>query len=289
MKPLIIGSGKLGMQIAGLFGRATVTTTKAPGEASYSDNIEVAQYCSGVQSETHHSQNVLIELIKKHNLIFVVVSPNKAKLGGLSFNSNFYDVFNTTYDQTTKEVASAVQHNPQAKVVYISAHTVYGDSATAVNENSELHPIHKCAQILINAEKNIKMCPRHLIMRLGWIVRTEEHWKNFVAAMAQTYTFPGDGSSRGNFVHIEDILSAIQFLLDNNAEGIYNVVNDCHMKWSDLFECISKKYNIGSVKWDPALENKWFEGDHIAENTKIKSEGFKFLRPDYCGIDNTEE
>jgi hypothetical protein len=84
---------------------------------------------------------------------------------------------------------------------------------------------------------------------------------------------------------VEDILGAIQFLINKNAEGIYNVVNDCHMKWSVLFDHISEKYNIAPIKWDPEMENKWFEEDHIAENLKIKDEGFIFTRPDYCGID----
>lgn len=286
MKPLIIGSGKLGMRIAELFEHATVTTTKDPKEVSYPENIEIAQYYSGSQTESYNSQKVLDQLVQNHDLIFVVVSPNKAKLGGLSFDENFYKVFNTTYDQTTKEIASAIKYNEHAKVIYISAHTVYGNSDTPVNEKSRLHPIHKCAETLIKAEENIKICPNHLILRLGWIVRTEQHWKNFVSAMAPSYTFPGDGSARGNFVHVEDILGAIQFLLDKNAKGIYNVVNDCHMKWSVLFDRISAKYNIDLIKWDPEMANKWFEGDHIAENSKIKDEGFLFNHPNNCGIDN---
>jgi len=285
MKPLIIGSGKLGMRIAQLFDYATVTTTKIPKEVSCSENIEVAQYYSGSQTESFNSQKVLNQLVQNHDLIFVVVSPNKAKLGGLSFDENFYRVFNTTYDQTTKEIASAIKHNEHAKVIYIGAHTVYGNSATPVNEKSELYPVHKCAEALIKAEENIKMCPNHLILRLGWVVRTEEHWKNFVSAMSQAYKFPGDGSARGNFIHEEDIFGAIQFLLNKNAEGIYNVVNDCHLKWSVLFDRISEKYHIDTIKWDPEMENKWFEGDHIAENSKIKHEGYQFTRPNYCGID----
>ena len=280
---LIIGSGYLGLQLAEIAAQAepvVVTTTSENKLTALNskDNITAVVY-NGYDVEK------MIDILKDQTTVFICVAPSKKRLGGLTFTPQFYNEFSNTYDNVTRAVRDACKSlERDIKIIYMSAHTVYGNTGDIVTEEMPAQPRHKVAEIMIQAERNIMECPNHLIVRSGWIVKEVDKWIQFVKRMSSYITFPGNDNYIGNFVHIDDLLAGVQFLIDKDATGIYNLCNDAHPRWKLLFDLISETYDLDKIKWDPGLEDKWFEGNHRVSNDKIKAIGYKFLHPRHVGL-----
>lgn len=92
-----------------------------------------------------------------------------------------------------------------------------------------------------------------------------------------------------SFIHIEDLLNAIVFLLKNkNSKGIYNLVAPEYLKVSEFYKTLSKILNKRLVRFpsfifeiimrDMAQEIIFFNNRIVPK--RLLQENFKFLYPD---------
>jgi NAD dependent epimerase/dehydratase family enzyme len=92
----------------------------------------------------------------------------------------------------------------------------------------------------------------------------------------------GNGQSYTNFVHRDDAVSAIVWSLENDLEGIYNVVNDTHVRRKDLYSALRNLHHLPEAIWDEKKVDT-HSGNKKVSNAKLKNTGFLFAHPEFFG------
>jgi nucleoside-diphosphate-sugar epimerase len=75
-----------------------------------------------------------------------------------------------------------------------------------------------------------------------------------------------------NYVHQDDVISAVIFCLENQLHGIYNLCSKMHPSKMDIFLCNAKKYNFE----DPIFGYKKTKIKRIINSDKLRKLGFKY-------------
>ena len=284
---LVIGSGELSTHFVTAAlkrGYRVTMTTTTPAKVDtllqqYDNQVEVL-IVEGGQAEA------IAHAMEDKDVVVVAVAPKKERLKGLTFDENFYQVFSEAYKGTTQNVVKAwqqMEHRPQ--VIYVSAHTIYPDTdGGVVDESTYPLPRHRVASILSDAEATIlDWIPGSIALRMSWLLSPRRNWKNILSALSR-YEMPGTGKVKANMVHIEDAANSILFGIENELKGIYNVCNDAHPHWRDLWEVASHHLGTEAPTWNDQIRDEWFEGDHVVSNQKIKDAGFRFKYPNETGL-----
>lgn len=189
-----------------------------------------------------------------------------------------------TYLPTAKNLVAALNNAPTLKqIIYLSSCSVYGNrNGEWVDETVTISPQDKLGQILAQTEEillaanteKVKVC----ILRLGGIYGPErELGKRFVRIAGKT--LPGTGENFMNWIHLDDIVSAVDFVLINQGQGIYNLVNDVTMMIRDLCDQICDRENLPQVLWNPSEPSQRDFNTRVS-NQKLKAAGYKFIHPD---------
>lgn len=189
-----------------------------------------------------------------------------------------------TYLTTAKNLVAALSNAPTLKqIIYLSSCSVYGNrNGELVDETVTISPQDKLGQILAQTEEillaanteKVKVC----ILRLGGIYGPErELGKRFVRIAGKT--LPGTGENFMNWIHLDDIVSAVDFVLINQGQGIYNLVNDVTMMIRDLCDQICDRENLPQVLWNPSEPSQRDFNTRVS-NQKLKAAGYKFIHPD---------
>ena len=128
-------------------------------------------------------------------------------------SGNFY---RETYVDTAKTLVSVLQEGSSVKqVIYTGSYSVYGDQNGAwVDEAMAVEPTHINGQILKETEsillaassEKLRVC----ILRLGGIYGPNRELVKIFGAAPGT-TRPGDGKDITNWIHLDDIVGAIEF------------------------------------------------------------------------------
>jgi nucleoside-diphosphate-sugar epimerase len=197
-------------------------------------------------------------------------------------SSNDYE---KTYLQTANELAEAMPKLPfLQQIIYTGSTSIYGDhDGRWVNEETIPSPENRNAHILLETEKVLeklampqcKVC----IFRLGEIYGPG---RDFIARLKriQGQPLPGTGGNYTNIIHLYDIVRAIDFALQNQLSGIYNLCNDIHMLRQELYNAICESADIPKVIWDPAIRSI-HGGNKRVSNEKLKAAGFRFEKNHY--------
>ena len=64
----------------------------------------------------------------------------------------------------------------------------------------------------------------------------------------------------------------------HHLTGIYNLADDDHPTRKELYDEISKKFQVPEVTWDPSLTSLR-SGNKRVSNHKIKQSGYRFVHP----------
>ncbi|MHC5597121.1 MAG: SDR family oxidoreductase [Nostoc sp.] len=201
----------------------------------------------------------------------------------LSVGAKGGEVYEETYLQTAQALVSSLQQIKSVKqLIYTGSYAVYGDrNGVWVDEETPLAPANLNAQILRKTEdvllsassENLRVC----IFRLGGIYGTgRELLKIFSRYSGETR--PGNGEDITNWIHLDDIVGAIEFARHHRLQGIYNLVDDAHLTSRDLLDRLFEKHNLPKVKWDTSIKsnrpyNAW------VSNEKLKEAGYEFIHP----------
>ncbi|MEH1941566.1 MAG: SDR family oxidoreductase [Nostoc sp.] len=270
MNVAIIGCGYVGYKVAQYWQQkknfvVTVTTTspeRVPALESVSQRVVVTRgnHLDSLKSVLHNQDVVLLSVGAKNG-----------------------EVYEETYLQTAQTLVSCLQQVPTVKqLIYTGSYAVYGDrNGVWVDEETPLAPANLNAQILRKTEdvllsassENLRVC----IFRLGGIYGTDrELLKIFNRYSGETR--PGNGEDITNWIHLDDIVGAIEFARHSRLQGIYNLVDDAHLTSRDLLDSLFEKYNLPKVKWDTTTKstrpyNAW------VSNEKLKEAGYQLIHP----------
>ncbi len=176
----------------------------------------------------------------------------------------------------------ALEMNTPRVLIYTSSTSVYGNHhGLWVDESSELKPANNAAKILVDAEKTYLS-----LDDLGWSVaalRLAEIYgpgRELSKRVKQLegHVLPGSGEHFTNMIHQADCAAAIDYVLQHELEGIFNLSDDDHPSRREMYDLIAKKFELPPVKWDPALTGL-HNGNKRVSNHKIKAAGFTLTHP----------
>jgi nucleoside-diphosphate-sugar epimerase len=168
------------------------------------------------------------------------------------------------------------------QLIYTGSYAVYGDrngawvseetSVAPANSNGEI--LRETEDVLLSAEReNLRVC----ILRLGGIYGPNRELVKIFGRVAGT-TRPGNGEDVTNWIHLDDIVGAIEFARQHNLQGIYNLVDDAHLKSRELLETLLTKHNLAQVIWDSSLKSNRPYNAKVS-NQKIKDAGYQLIHP----------
>ena len=120
---------------------------------------------------------------------------------------------------------------------------------------------------------DLKVC----ILRLGGIYGIgRELTKIFSRAFGTTR--PGNGEDFTNWIHLDDIVGAVDFASDKKLQGIYNLVSDRPLVSLEMLDRLSEKYDLPKVMWNSQEGISPYNAQ--VSNQKILAAGYKFIHPD---------
>lgn len=272
----IIGCGYVGMAVAshlyqkpGYF--VTATTTRFERVA------EIEKVATRVVVIKGNDPDSVRSLVQNHDTILLSIAP----ISDRQVSPNIYE---ETYIPTANNLVAALTDTQEEKqLIYLSSCSVYGNkkgdlvdetaSVTPTDEYAEI--MSKTEQILLQANsKNIKIC----ILRLGGIYGPSREFAKRLSRIAGK-TMPGSGEHFVNWIHLDDIVSAVDFIRSNQCYGIYNLVDNTKLTLRDLCNQVCDRYNLEQVIWDssqPSLR----DNNVRVNNQKIKAAGYNLVHPD---------
>jgi nucleoside-diphosphate-sugar epimerase len=276
MNVAIIGCGYVGTAVARQWHRdrsyyVTATTTTKERVA------ELEQVAQRVVVTSGDDETALKAVVQNQDAVLLSIAPKGDRLA----NANRYE---ETYLYTAKNLVWALQHSPSVKqLIYTSSYAVYGDTSGAwVDEESPVAPVNKRGEVLRDTEQvllqaaheNLRVC----VLRLGGIYGPGRELVNKFSSFAGT-TRPGDGEYFTNWVHLDDIVSVIDFVRLQGLQGIYNLVDDVPWITRQLVERVCERHGFSPVSWNASLPNLRSYSVRVS-NQKIKAAGYKFIHPE---------
>lgn len=270
MRTAIIGCGYVGKTVAYLWkskGFDVVVTTTSPeriGELSgVSDKVVVLE---GTEKEK------IERAIADREIVLLSVGSKRG--------ANYRE----TYLGTAQTVANVLPRTNVKQLIYTSSCSIYGQNSGAwINETMPPNPTTENGKVLAIAEQSLleaaspqlKVC----ILRLGGIYgpgRTVEAIYSRLAGKVM----PGTGEEAANWVHLLDIIGAIDWAQAQQLSGIYNVVQDEILTRRELIGEVCDRLNLPPVTWD-GNPNAGRGRNARLSNQKLKSTGFQFEHPKF--------
>ncbi|MDM9584374.1 SDR family oxidoreductase [Nostoc sp. GT001] len=270
MNVAIIGCGYVGYKVAQYWQQdmnfvVSVTTTspeRVPALQSVSQRVVVTcgNDIDSLKSVLHNQDVVLLSVGAKNS-----------------------EVYEEAYLQTAQTLVSCLQQIKSVKqLIYTGSYAVYGDrNGVWVDEETPLAPPNLNAQILRKTEEvllsasseNLRVC----IFRLGGIYGTGRELLKIFGRYSGT-TRPGNGEDTTNWVHLDDIVGAIEFARHRRLQGIYNLVDDAHLTSRELLNSLFEKHNLPKVEWDTSIKNTRPYNAWVS-NEKLKEAGYQLIHP----------
>lgn len=205
----------------------------------------------------------------------------------LSVGATNAQVYEETYLHTAQTLVSVLKQVPTVRqVIYTGSYSVYGDrDGVWVDESSPIAPATPNNQILAQTEQvllsasspNLNVC----IFRLGGIYGPGRELVKIFGRVAGT-TRPGNGSDVTNWVHLDDIVGAIEFARQHRLQGIYNLVNDAYLSSFELLDQVCEQHNLPKVIWDDSTKSVRPYNARVS-NQKIKDAGYQLIYPKITG------
>ncbi len=269
MKIAIIGCGYVGIALASQLqndGHEITVTTRSPSKAT-----ALAKQTARICILQGNDVNALVDLLQDQDAaILCLAADNQA-------------AYESTYLDTAKALAKAVEHTPKlAQIVYTGSTSVYGEHHGAVvSEDTPLSPAHASGRILAATESQLLQLAtpqRHVcVLRLGEIYGPERHLGERLRSL-NGCALPGSGQNLTNLIHLEDIVGAIVFTLKHRLSGVYNLCNDLHVTRQSLYADICRKEGLPQVIWNAAAPSM-HGGNKSVSNAKLKAAGYAFMHP----------
>ncbi|MDB9446670.1 SDR family oxidoreductase [Anabaena sp. CS-542/02] len=268
MNIAIIGCGYVGCAVAQLWQQKTnfmitaTTTTpeRVPTLQTVAHKVVVIQ---------GHNREGLNSVLQNQDVVL------------LSLGAKGVNVYEETYLKTAETLVNILPDIPTIKqIIYTGSYSVYGDhNGGWVDEQTPVRPTHERGKILQATEDVLLAASsdklRVCILRLGGIYGPNRELIKIFSRLPGT-TRPGNGEDVANWVHLDDIVGAIEFARQHYLEGIYNLVDDAYLTSRELLSRLFNKHDLPKVKWDnTATSNRPYNAK--VSNGKIKVAGYKLI------------
>jgi nucleoside-diphosphate-sugar epimerase len=270
----ILGCGYVGSVLAGYWQEQghfiTGTTTSTERE------VLLAEVVSNVVVMKGNDFKAVDSLLQGQNTVVVSVAPT-------GFQASDPASYETTYIATAKNVATALSQHPNVKqVIYLSSCSVYGDrQGEWVDETAQIKPSEYTSQVIYESEQIILQAATELqkvcVLRLGGIYGPNRELVNMFGGLAGM-TMPGKGDRFINWVHRDDIVSAIEFARSQELEGIYNLVDDSQLTVKEQVKRVCSAYGLPPVHWDSTKFSPPRKSLQVS-NHKLKAAGYDLIHP----------
>ena len=271
MRLAIIGCGYVGSRVARLWYEAgndvTVTTTSP-------NNISALQAISSkVVILTGDDSATLQQVIGDRDVVLLSIGSKQRTP----------QVYRQTYLETAQNLVAAIEAGTGVKqIIYTGSYGIINDkSGGTIDETVAIKPkdefgeiLYQTEQVLLSAANaNLKIC----ILRLSGIYGEGRELIKIFGRVAGT-TRPGSGDRYTNWVHVEDIVRAIDFAKEQQLEGIYHLNSDEMMTIQEFFQRLFEAHNLPPVTWDSSQTSTRSNNIKLS-NQKIKDAGFELAHP----------
>ena len=272
MRVAIIGCGYVGQAAARLWHQqrnfVTVTTTTAQKK----DSLQAI--ASKVIILTGDDLAGLKKLVAEQDVVLLSVGAKQRT------PKDYYQ----SYLETSTNVVAAIRETQTVQqLIYTSSYGMLGSQKNIVidetaipnprNEYGEI--LAKTEQVLLSvAPSEFKTC----IFRLSGIYGEGRELIKIFRKVAGT-TRSGTGTDYTNWVHLEDIVHAIDFAKQQQLHGIYNLASDQILTTKEFFHRLFTTHNLPDVIWDDSqLSTRSY--NMKLSNQKIKDAGYQFIHPE---------
>ena len=268
MKAAIVGCGYVGKAIAQKWtalGFNVLATTTSPERIE-----ELQQLASQVVVLTGDDKTKLKFALSDRDIVLLCVGSKR----GASYQQ--------TYLGTAQTLAAVLPQTQVKQLIYTSTCSIYGQTHGGwVDETVPPAPTSTNGQVIEQTEQTLlsaaasdrKIC----ILRLGGIYGPGRTLARIYGRIAGT-TRPGTGEEIANWVHLNDIVNAIDWARSQQLSGIYNLVQDELIPRRELITKVCEKNDLSPVQWDnnpPSPPNR----NVRLSNQKIKDTGYQFVHP----------
>lgn len=269
MNTLILGCGYVGSEVARLWQKnghqVTVTTTTPEKVAKLSPIADRVAIVEG------SDLNAIAEVIKDREVVL------------LSVGAKGRDTYRQSYLETATNLVTVLQNNNTVKqVIYTGSYAVLGDrKGQWTDETIPTNPVTDGGKILAETEEvllaarseKLKVC----ILRLAGIYGAGREIIKIFRSWSGT-TRPGKGDDYSNWIHLEDIVNAIEVARDQQLDGVYNLACDQCLTTGEFFQRLFTTHNLSGITWDATQESVRPYNTRLS-NQKIKDAGMKFIYP----------
>lgn len=189
-----------------------------------------------------------------------------------------------TYLNTAQTLANVLPETDIRQLIYTSSYAVYGQHhgvwvtemmlpAPSTEKGENLAATEQT--LLASASPQRQIC----VLRLGGIYGPGRTVESIYGRAAGT-TRPGKGAEYSNWIHIEDIVGAIDWACQQRLAGIYNLVQDEILTVRELIGRVCDRQNLAPVQWDESQPSRRTHNVRVS-NTKLKSTGYQFVHPTF--------
>ncbi len=194
--------------------------------------------------------------------------------------------YESLFEKGINNLANALRRRRSShplQLIYISSVGVYGDcGGEMVNETSDVDSSHWVNKLMAASEKSLLTLDRKdtvtCILRLGGIYGPGRDMISLIKSAAGSQ-IPKKGDDIQSWTSIIDATRAIKFSLDNDLQGIYNVVDDTRLTRRQLSSKICEAEGLPPVIWANTNLPGMRVSNALVSNQKIKDAGFKFSSP----------
>lgn len=272
MEIAIIGCGYVGSRVAKLWhqsGEQLTVTTTSPSRQKQLRNL-----ASEVIVLTGSDLTGLKRLVADKDLVLLSVGASQRTP----------ETYHQAYLETTTNVVRAIRDTGNVQqLIYTSSYGILGKQPVElVDETAIPNPSTKFGEILTKTEQVLLSVPQSelkiCILRLSGIYGPgRELIKIFGRISGQTR--PGLGERYTNWVHLDDIVGAINFAKQKQLQGIYHLAGDRVLTTKEFFEKLFEAHNLPGVTWDSSQQDPRTYNMKLS-NQKIKDAGYKFIHPE---------
>ena len=270
MNILIIGCGYVGTAVAKVWTEAghnvTVTTTTP-------DRVpELEAVAQGVVILKGDDLNTMRDVLTDQQVVL------------LSVGAKNRQVYRQTYLKTAETLVAALKStNTVEQLIYTGSYAVYGDQqgewvsedspVAPANENGEI--LHQTEQVLLTAASpQLTVC----ILRIAGIYGPGRTLLRIFQNLAGK-TRPGTGQEIANWIHLDDIVGALEFIRCQQLGGIYNLAHDLPVTTGELLDGLFARHGLAKVIWDPSIPQVRPYNARLS-NKKLKAAGFSLIHPE---------
>ncbi|MCC5930705.1 MAG: NAD-dependent epimerase/dehydratase family protein [Cyclobacteriaceae bacterium] len=189
----------------------------------------------------------------------------------------------TVYPRQVEMVLQRTWARHTRAVVFTSSTSVYADGQFPAEESQTLNPEKSSGKALIKAEELVrKVYPqKHIILRLAGLMGPNRHPGRFFAGKNGLT----GGGSPVNFVHLDDCILAIDWLVEKECWGeTFNLCSPEHPIKKEFYTLAAKSgaYDL------PGYSDEEIGGKSVSSEKIIRQTGYRFTfkNPidalDYC-------